>query len=54
MIWFFLAGMVAGAVGMMLYAKWWMSRNVHEVTAEEFIDELEKIEEKVKEDESHE
>ena len=27
MIWFFLAGMVAGAVGMVMYAGWWMRRH---------------------------
>lgn len=27
MIWFFLAGMVAGAIGMLMYAHWWMGKH---------------------------
>ena len=27
MIWFFLAGFISGAVGMILYANWWMHRH---------------------------
>lgn len=37
MIWFFLMGMVAGAVGMVMYARWWMQRHttVVKITKEE-------------------
>lgn len=27
MIWFFIAGFISGAVGMILYANWWMHRH---------------------------
>ena len=27
MIWFFLAGMIAGAVGMVMFAGWWIRRH---------------------------
>ena len=26
MIWFFIAGFISGAVGMILYANWWMRK----------------------------
>lgn len=28
MIWFFLAGFISGAVGMILYARWWVIRHM--------------------------
>ena len=40
MIWYFLAGMVAGAVGMTMYARWWMSTHIKEVTREEMLHDL--------------
>lgn len=43
MIWFFLAGYVSGAVGMILYAGWWMRRNAKRVTPEEAIHDIEEL-----------
>lgn len=40
MIWFFLAGFIGGAVGMMMYARWWSRTHVKRMTMEEFLDEL--------------
>lgn len=35
MIWFFLAGMIAGAVGMMIFASWWMDNRAAKITLTE-------------------
>ena len=43
MIWFFLMGMIAGAVGMVMFAGWWIRGHVKRVTAEEMSDELRDI-----------
>ena len=51
MIWFFLAGFIAGAVGMVLFAGWWIRSHAKRVTPEEAIKDLEEME---KEDETHE
>ena len=40
MIWFFLAGFIAGIVGMMMYANWWCRTHLTEVTKEELLDEI--------------
>lgn len=47
MIWFFLAGMVAGAVGVVMVLRWWMRTHMVKVTKEDIIEEL-------KEDKTHE
>ena len=45
MIWFFIAGFISGAVGVVMYARWWRSRHVHvkELTAEEITQEIKGI-----------
>lgn len=40
MIWFFLMGMIGGAVGMVMLAGWWIRKHARRVSAEEMIDEL--------------
>lgn len=40
MIWFFLMGMIGGAVGMMMLAGWWVKSHSRRVSAEEMIREL--------------
>ena len=40
MIWFFLMGMVGGAVGMMMLAHWWVHTHVERVTPEEMVKTL--------------
>ena len=50
MIWFFLMGMIAGAVGMMMFASWWIRTHAKRVTADEFEQELRKAEEEEKHD----
>lgn len=44
LIWFFLAGMIAGAVGMVKYAHWWMNR--HTTVIKLTKEDIEKMEEK--------
>ena len=51
MIWFFLAGFIAGAVGAVMFAEWWIRTHMKRVTPEESIRDLEGMK---KEDESHE
>ena len=53
MIWFFLAGMIAGAVGVTLLAGWWMRSHATRVTPEEAIQELTEIGKQKEEEESH-
>lgn len=50
-IWFFLAGFISGAVGMIMFAKWWIRAHAKRVTPEEAIKDLEEMK---KEDEAHE
>lgn len=45
MIWFFLAGMIAGAVGMMMLATWWVRTHAKRVTLEEMKEEIEQMKE---------
>lgn len=40
MIWFFLMGMIAGAVGMMMFAGWWVRSHATVITREEILDEI--------------
>ena len=51
MIWFFLAGWIAGAVFMIMYAHWWVRRHTRKVTPEQAMKDLEAMKE---EDETHE
>ena len=44
MIWFFMAGMIAGAVGMVMYAHHWV--RTHMMRVEMTKEELEKLREK--------
>lgn len=46
MIWFFLAGMIAGAVGITMLADWWVRKNVKRITKEEMLEELQREETK--------
>lgn len=39
MVWFFLAGFISGAVGMVLVARWWMETHFEEVDLDELIRE---------------
>lgn len=50
MIWFFLMGMVAGAVGMVMLATWWMKKPAKRVTINELKSDLEQMEENNKHD----
>ena len=43
MIWFFPAGMIAGAVGMVMFAGWWIRKHIRKVTEEEMEYELCKV-----------
>ena len=45
MIWFFLMGMIAGAVGVILVLRWLMLTHMKPVSKEEFMEEIEKMEE---------
>lgn len=44
MIWFFLGGMIAGAVGMVMYANWWMEKHTYKLDLKELKDELKQLE----------
>ena len=46
MIWFYLAGFISGAVGMVVYAHWWMYRHTKVVVTDEAIREKNNEEEK--------
>lgn len=52
MIWFFLMGMIAGAVGTVMFIHWYADRHavVLNVTSEELEKELKKLEEKKQDD----
>ena len=43
MIWFFLAGFISGAVGMVLFAKWWMGKHIKRVTPDEALRDIEHL-----------
>jgi len=43
LIWYFLMGMIAGAVGITLFAHWWIRRHMVRVTPEEMKKELEEM-----------
>lgn len=45
MIWFFLMGMIAGAVGMTMFASWWIHRHAKPVTSDDLAEILRKAEE---------
>jgi hypothetical protein len=51
MIWFFLMGMIAGAVGVVLVLRWWMLTHMKPISKEEFLEEINKLE---TEDKAHE
>ena len=44
MIWFFLMGMIAGAIGVILVLRWWILTHVTKITPEEFMKEIEDAE----------
>ena len=43
MIWFFLAGMVAGAVGVILILQWWIRTHAIKVTPEQMMKDIEEL-----------
>ena len=50
MIWFFLMGMIAGAVGTVMFARWWVHKHMIQVNADEAIREIEKMKEEKSDD----
>ena len=42
MIWYFLAGFIAGAVGVLMFLGWWLRSHIKRVTAEEMLHDLRK------------
>lgn len=40
MIWFFIAGFIAGAVGTVMFLHWWMQNHIVKVTPEQAMREL--------------
>ena len=50
MIWFFLMGMIGGAVGVILVENWWLRTHMKRLSRDEFMEEIKKMEE----DEAHE
>ena len=44
MIWFFLAGFIAGAVGAVMLIWWWIKTHIKQVSKEEMIRSLEEAE----------
>ena len=46
MIWFFLMGMIGGAVGVILVEMWWLRTHSKRLTKDEFMKEIEDMEEK--------
>jgi hypothetical protein len=44
MIWYFLAGLIGGATGMVWFARWWMERHSVTVTKEEMDELIKKVE----------
>ena len=47
MIWFFLMGMIAGAVGILMLAGWWVRKHTRRVTMNELKEDI------FKEDKTH-
>ena len=45
MIWFFLMGMIAGGVGVLMILKWWFRVHLKRVSAEEMLEDLRKARE---------
>lgn len=43
MIWFFLAGFISGAVGMVLFAGWWIRKHIKRVTPDEALRDIEHL-----------
>jgi len=43
MIWFFIAGWIAGAVFMILFAGWWMKTHAKRVSVAEAMNELKQL-----------
>lgn len=43
MIWFFIAGFISGAAGMILYAGWWIKTHAKRVSVEEAMSELKQL-----------
>lgn len=43
MIWFFLAGFIAGAVGMVMFAGWWIKRHMVKVSPEQALRDIEEL-----------
>ena len=43
MIWFFLAGFISGAVGMVLFARWWMGKHIKRLTPDEALRDIEHL-----------
>jgi len=43
MIWFFLAGFVAGVVGSVMLATWWVKTHIRKVTPEEAIRDIQEM-----------
>lgn len=43
MIWFFLAGMVAGAVGVIMLLTWWVRTHAIKVTPEQMMKDIEEM-----------
>lgn len=50
MIWYFLMGMIGGAVGVILVENWWLRTHMKRLNMDEFMEEIKKMEE----DEAHE
>ena len=44
MIWFFLAGMIAGAVGVIMVLMWWIRTHAIKMTPEQLKNNLEEME----------
>lgn len=50
MIWFFIAGWIAGAAFMVLYARWWVKTHMVKVSREEALKEIGSMNEEEKSD----
>ena len=50
MIWYFLAGMIAGAAGVIMVLRWWIRSHMKRVTPEEAMRDLKLMEEKKEHD----
>ena len=45
MIWYFIAGFISGAVGVVMYAHWWIHKHTKVITTDELVREMNKEEE---------